>query len=927
MTLQAGPPRAAEQPESEWYRRGAGDVAAALGVDPGRGLSAGRAAELLRRDGPNAMPEERPRPGWLRFLDQYRSYMQIILVAAAAVSLAIKEWSTAVLLLVITLVNAAVGLRQEGKAESAMNALKSMMKATARVRRDGAESEIAAQEVVVGDIVLLAAGGQVPADGRIIEASALQIDESALTGESTPAAKQATPLAASGLSPGDQVDMAFMNTPVTHGSGIMIVTGTGANTELGKISGLLSASAKEKSPLTKELNTLTLWIAGAAGLTMVVMFALGRSRGVAFDALFTSAVTLAIAAMPEALPTVVQVILSLGSVELAKRHAIVRELPAVETLGYTSAICSDKTGTLTMNQMTAVEVVDGSDRWAVSGTGYDLEGKIQHTAGSARSVEPAILPYLLANDAKLRDGQVVGDPTEGALLVLGHKAGVDIDATRDAFPRLATLPFDPTYKLMATFHTATDEAGHAVVRCFVKGAAPAVLGRVTTLQAAAGLVPFDSKQKVRAEAEIRRMESDGHRVMAAAVVDLDPSSFSPTADLLACVTGLTLTSLVAMVDPPRPESRDAVAAAQAAHVRVRMVTGDDVVTGAAIAHQLGIPGESMLGSEFAAMSEQERLGRIDDIGVLGRVAPEHKVLLVDTLKKHGDVTAMTGDGVNDAPAIKTADIGIAMGTGTDVAKTSSRMILSDDNFATIVYAVEQGRKIYDNLTKYVRFVLVLLVVFVLTFLGASLFNMLGGEPFNPAQVLWIHFVVNASFGFALGFDRETPGLMAQRPRTRGETVLTPPNLITVGLSGLVITCGLLLVLEFGKNRFGSADVGQSIAFVAFALCLIVAALECRSLTGSILTTETFDSTHMTRTVIAQFALAVLTTQMDAFNRILGTTSLNLRQFEWALLPAVGLLVLWELGKFVARRRSGQPAAVGTVSSGTDEELRGATAQS
>ena len=927
MTVQTGPPRAAERPEGEWYRRGAGEVAAAFGVDPGRGLSAQRVAELLRRDGPNAMPEEKPRPGWLRFLDQYRSYMQIILVAAAVVSLAIKEWSTAVLLVVITLVNAAVGLRQEGKADSAMNALKSMMKATARVRRDGAELEIPAEQVVVGDIVLLAAGGQVPADGRILEANSLQVDESALTGESTPAAKQATPVAASGLSPGDQVDMGFMNTPVTHGSGVMVVTGTGANTELGKISGLLSASGKEKSPLTKELNTLTLWIAAAAGLTMVVMFALGRSRDVAFDALFISAITLAIAAMPEALPTVVQVILSLGSVELAKRHAIVRELPAVETLGYTSAICSDKTGTLTMNQMTAVEVVDGSDHWAVSGTGYGLEGKIHHAAGSARSIEAAILPFLLANDAKLTDGKVVGDPTEGALLVLGHKAGLNIDATREAFPRVATLPFDPTYKLMATFHKATDDTGRAVVRCFVKGAAPAVLGRVTMLQSAAGPIAFDSTQKVRAETEIRRMEGDGHRVMAAATVDLAPDLVPTTGDLLTLVGGLTLTSLVAMMDPPRPESREAVAAAQAAHVRVRMVTGDDVVTGSAIARELGIPGESLLGADFAAMSEEERLSRIDDIGVLGRVAPEHKVLLVDTLKRHGDVTAMTGDGVNDAPAIKAADIGIAMGTGTDVAKTSSRMVLSDDNFATIVYAVEQGRKIYDNLTKYVRFVLVLLVVFVLTFLGATLFNMLGGEPFNPAQVLWIHFVVNASFGFALGFDRETPGLMQQRPRRRGETVLTPPNLITVGLGGLLITCGLLLVLQFGKTHFGSAQVGQSIAFVAFALCLIVAALECRNLTGSILTADTFDSKHMTRTVVAQFALAVLTTQMDAFNRILGTTSLNLRQFEWALAPAVCLFLLWELGKFIARRRVRQPSAADEGSSGTDEAVRGVPAQS
>ena len=356
-------------PEETWYARSADDVVSALGADVATGLSAASAAELLAKNGPNALPEEKARPVWLRFLDEYRSYMQIILVVAAVVSLLIKEWSTAVLLLLITLLNAVVGLRQEGKAESAMNALKSMMKATARVRRDGAEAEIPAEELVVGDVVLIAAGDEVPADGRIVEASALQIDESALTGESVPSAKDAGALSGSSLSPGEQSNMAFMNTPVTHGSGIVIVTATGADTELGKISEMLSATAREGSPLTKEMNTLTLWIAAAAGFTMIVMFALGRQRGEAWDVLFVSAVSLAIAAIPEALPTVTQVILSLGGVDLASRNAIVKDLPSVETLGFTSAINSDKTGTLTMNQMTAVEVLDMTDRYTSRGRG------------------------------------------------------------------------------------------------------------------------------------------------------------------------------------------------------------------------------------------------------------------------------------------------------------------------------------------------------------------------------------------------------------------------------------------------------------------------------------------------------------------------------------------------------------------------------
>ncbi|MET7859310.1 HAD-IC family P-type ATPase [Streptomyces sp. NPDC005318] len=896
-----------EQPRASkdgWYTHAPEEVVAAFGVDPAAGLSAARAAELLAANGPNSLPEEKRTPAWRRFLMQYRSYMQIVLVAAAIVSLLIKEWTTAILLIVLTLLNAVVGLRQEGKAESAMNALQSMMKATARVRRDGTEAEIRADQLVVGDIVLITAGDQVAADGRIIEASALQIDESTLTGESVPAAKDTAALAGPRPAPGDQTNMAFMNTPVTHGSGLLVVTATGVATEVGKISGMLSATEKEVPPLTRELDTLTLWITAAAGLTMIVMFALGRQRDQAWDVLFVSAVSLAIAAIPEALPTVTQAILSVGSLNLAKRNAIVKELPSVETLAFTSAINSDKTGTLTMNQMTAVEVVSPTDRYTVSGTGYGLDGKIHHAAGSSTGIEDAILPYMVASDAKLVDGKVVGDPTEGALLVLAHKAGLDIDATREGFPRLATLPFDPDYKLMATFNSAVDASGRQVVRCFVKGAVPAVVARAATALAAGETIPWNAELVARAEAQTERMGGEGRRVMAAATRDLDPAVFDPDGDLLAYVTELRMASIVGMVDPPREEAKAAVASAQAGHIRVRMVTGDDVTTGAAIARQLGIPGKAVLGADFAAMSEDEQLARIDDIGVVGRVAPEHKVLLAHTLKRKGEVVAMTGDGVNDAPAIKAADIGIAMGSGTDVAKNAGRMILSDDNFSTIVYAVEQGRRIYDNLTKYIRFVLLLLVTFVLTFLGATVFNIAAGEPFTPPQVLWIHFVVNASFGFALGFDRESPGLMHRRPRPRGESVLTRPVLVTVGLGGLAITVVLLGLIKLGQAHFNSVGTGQSIAFTAFALCLIVAAFECRSETDSVLTTSTFDSKQMNWVALAQFVLAVLVTQMDGFRRLLGTTEINARQFGWALLSALVLLLLWELGKLVARRSRG-----------------------
>ncbi|HJS96773.1 MAG TPA: HAD-IC family P-type ATPase, partial [Solirubrobacteraceae bacterium] len=384
--------------------------------------------------------------------------------------------------------------------------------------------------------------------------------------------------------------------------------------------------------------------------------------------------------------------------------------------------------------------------------------------------------------------------------------------------------------------------------------------------------------------------------------DLDASSFEPDGDLLEYVGDLELTSLVGMVDPPRAASKQAVSDAQRAHIRVRMVTGDDVITGAAIARQLGIEGEAILGAEFVALSESERLERIDDIGVVGRVAPEHKVLLVDTLKQKGDIVAMTGDGVNDAPSIKAAHIGIAMGSGTEVAKNAGRMILTDDDFATIVEAVGQGRKLYDNLTKYVRFVLISLVAFVLTFLGATLLNIASGQPFDPAQVLYIHFVVSAPFGIALGLDHATPGLMQLRPRSSKQSIMTGAVKLTSGLVGLYMAVVLDLLIYFGAHHYHSVVVGSSIGLSAFALMLVVAAYQSRSVSRSILNSETFDNAQMNWTALAEIALAVMVTQMDLFNRLLKTMPLTAPQFGLALAAAVLLLALWELGKLIARRR-------------------------
>jgi Ca2+-transporting ATPase len=805
--------------------------------------------------------------------------------------------------LAITALNALGGMRQQGKAESAMNALQSMLKASARVRRDGGEVKVDADQVVVGDVVLLTAGDDVCADGRIIQAASLQIDESGLTGESVPASKDAEVITAENPNACDQSNMAFMNSPVTHGSGVMIVTGTGAATEVGHISGMLKSTPSLKTPLSAQLDTLTLWIAGAAGLTIAIMFALGISRDQSTTTIFTTAIALALAAVPMAMPTVLQVILSTGSTTLAKHGAVVKSLASVETLGSTSAINSDKTGTLTLNQVTVVEVIDPTDRYQISGMGYGLDGDVKHTAGNTNTIEEAILPFLIANDAKLVDGKVVGDPTEGALLVLGHKAKLDVEGTQAAYPRLATLPFDPTYKLMAVFADAKDESGKAVVRAFVKGAGPAVIGRAASALAQGKSVPWGDDEDARAAREMERLGGQGLRIMVAATRDIDPADFDPESDLLALVTGLEMTAMVGMIDPPRAESKQAVRDAQNANIRVRMVTGDDVITGAAIAKQLNIPGEAILGADLAALSEEERLARIDKIGVVGRVAPEHKVLMVETLRKTGDVVAMTGDGVNDAPAIKAADIGIAMGTGTEVAKNAGKMILTDDNFATIVRAVSEGRKLYDNMLKYIRFMLVALVTYVVTFLLASLLNIAGGQPFSAVQILWINFLITAPVGIALGLDKETPGLMKRKPRPRAASIMSRPVIVTVGLAGLYMSVAIDLLIVFGKDHYDNVAIGSTMGLVAFSLMLVVAAFECRDQTGTILHTETFDNRTVNITAIVEIALALMIARGGALTSLLNTHALSGRQWLIGALPALVLLILWELAKLIAHRRA------------------------
>ena len=621
-----------ESPDRVWHTMPADEVLRVQGVDRGSGLSSGEAAARASRFGPNRFAAARVEPRWRAFLRQYADPMQIVLLVAGALSLyPLKELETGVVLIALTLFNAVLGLRQEGKAVAAVAALQRMMIVTARVLRGGELTQIPAEQLVPGDVVAVEAGDVVPADGRLLRVATLEVAESALTGESLPVAKGVDPVPAADTPLGDRTGMVYMNTNVTRGSGQFVVTATGMGTEVGKISGLLAAQDRTTSPLTRQLARLTrqiLWIAGAA---LVVSMVLNLARGAEFTVVFAAAVAFAIGALPENLPAVVTTILASGTQTLARAGAIMKRMQSTETLGSTSAINSDKTGTLTLNQMTAVQMAVVGRRYSIDGVGYGTAGQITRVAGQpVLDLDEFLLPMVLAADAVISDGELIGDPTEGALVALAAKGGIDAVNTRQAYPRIAELPFDADYKLMATFHRMTDRAGREVVRCYVKGAPDQLLARAAAVvDADTGPVPVDDDVTGRYLAENQRLGEQGLRVIATGRRDLDPATFDPGGDLLALVTDLELLALVGIVDPPRPSAKASIATARAAGIRVRMITGDHAVTATAIATQLGITGTALTGADFAALSDAQALQVIDRVGVIARVTPQDKVRLVD----------------------------------------------------------------------------------------------------------------------------------------------------------------------------------------------------------------------------------------------------------------------------------------------------------
>jgi Ca2+-transporting ATPase len=907
MTTLAKPPSDSAPADAvgpAWHTLGVEEALRAQNVDSNAGLSKDEVAKRAQQYGPNAFTAAKKDSRFQAFLRQYQDPMQIVLLVAGIITIvALQQWGTGIVLLGLTLFNALMGLRQEGKAEASVAALQKMLIVKTRVRRGGEVAQLAAEELVPGDIVLVEAGDRVPADGRLLKAATLEIDESALTGESVPVPKQTEAVTGVDTPLGDRVDMAYMNTNVTRGTAEILVTATGMSTEVGHISGMLQATELEKTPLTVQLDALTKQIIIIAMVALAVSILIGIARGQARDVLFLTAVAFAIAAIPTGLPAVVTYLLATGTTTLAAAHAIVKRLRSVETLGATSAINSDKTGTLTLNQMTAVEMSLVGQRLTVSGEGYSTSGQITHVGGLAEvDLDPYLLPMALASDAVARDGALVGDPTEGALVVLAAKGGVDAVETRKEFPRIAEVPFDAAYKLMATFHNMTDSDGQPVVRCFVKGAPDQLLARAANALTAEGTLESVDSVRDRYLAYNTQLGEKGLRVMALARRDFAPDTFDASApDLLPVVSDLTLLALVGIVDPPRPEARAAIAEAHAAGIQVRMITGDHAVTAGAIAGQLGIRGRAITGAEFAAMSDEEAGKQINDIGVIARVTPEHKVRLIDVLKRAGHVTSMTGDGVNDAPALKKADIGVAMGiTGTDVSKEAAVMILTDDNFATIVKAVELGRALYDSLVKYIRFQMARLFSFILVFLGASLFNIVSGVPFLPLQTLYINFTIDLFLAIGIGLGAASPGLMRRPPRGADAQILPTRTLLAMAGLGLVITLSTLGIMEWAQGTLGE-PMARTMGLVTFALAGIFLALGCNDDTGSVFSDATLSNGKLLQMSLFAFLATIAVTEVGLFQRIFDTQSLSVNQWTTCLVVASAILWVMEIEKLIRRR--------------------------
>ncbi|MFA7429111.1 MAG: cation-translocating P-type ATPase [Rhodospirillaceae bacterium] len=878
-----------KNPDRLWHTLSSDDVASELEVTPATGLSGAEAEERLSQWGENRLVEAKPRPLWLKFLDQFTGFLVIVLLLAAALAWAIGDLKDAIVILVVVVFNACLGFYQEHRAEQTLAALKGMLAAQARVRRDGVIEDVEATRLVPGDIVLLEAGDQVPADGRLLAAHSLEVDEAALTGESHPVGKATAPLAQSDLPLGDRSNMLFMNTAVSRGRAEMLVTGTGMQTEMGRLAGMIAETPGSETPLQHQLDVLGKRLAAIAGVVVLVIFALTVARGSPWTEAAMTAVALAVAAIPEGLPAVVTVTLAIGMWRMARNQAILKKLASVETLGSTTVICSDKTGTLTLNQMTARGGWFAGRAFTVTGEGYATEGAITHDGGT--DLRPFLLPMALCTESRVRDGILIGDPTEGALYVLAQKGGIDPADEQERRPRIAEIPFDSAHKFMATFHHDGDK-----VVMYVKGAPDVLFDRCTHWLTDDGPRPLDASVEDAVSATNSDLADQALRVLSVACRTIPAQDFDPCGDLWTWAEGWTFLGLAGLMDPPRAEAAEAIGHCRDAGVQVKMITGDHKITAAAVARELGLTGDVVTGADLDRMDEGELAQRIDAISVFARVAPQHKVKIVKALKADGHVVAMTGDGVNDAPALKAADIGVAMGiTGTAVTKEAATLVLTDDNFATIVRAVEEGRVIYDNIVKFVRFQLSTNIGAILTVLAATLLGL--PTPFTAIQLLWINIIMDGPPAMTLGIEPARPGLMQADPRTPGAQILSVARLFRLTLYGATMMVGTLAVFATSLES-GDRTYALTMAFTTFVLFQFFNVFNARAEYGSAFNANFLRNGKLWLALLGVLVLQVVVVYWPPAQAIFATGPLSLADWGLAAAVASSVLILDEVRKLV-----------------------------
>jgi Ca2+-transporting ATPase len=880
-----------------WHAIDTGNVQRMLRTDTINGLTATEATERIEQVGENRLAEKPPRSKVLAFFDQFKSLLVLVLIAASIIAGAIGDFKDAIVILIVVVFNALLGFWQEYRAEATLAALKKMLSPAARVRRAGRVEEIPATQIVPGDVILLDAGDRVPADGRLVATHNVEIDEAALTGESQTVGKDAGAIIPETAPLAERINMAFMNTVVTRGRVELLVTGTGMATEMGRLAGLLADAEVGATPLQIQLDALGRRLTAIAGVVIVLILTMGLLRGEPLVEILLTSIALAVAAIPEGLPAVVTVTLTIGMHRMAMQRAIVKKLAAVETLGCATVICTDKTGTLTMNQMTARTVVFQGRRFSVSGEGYSATGDIVAENGEASpDFTPLLHPAALTNDSIIRDGKLIGDPTEGALLALAAKGSVDHEWLKAHCPRIAEIPFDSVHKFQATFHHDGE-----VVCLHVKGAPDVLLGHAARQLSATGEAILDTQLW---QAENEQLAIQAMRVLAIATKCIPVNEFDPADNLMAHVQDLTFIGLIGIIDPPRPEARDAIALCHRAGIQVKMITGDHKSTAAAIARELGLNGEVLDGRELDNMSPEVLAARINDVSVFARVAPEHKVRIVQALKADGHVTAMTGDGVNDAPALKNADIGVAMGiTGTEVTKEAATMVLTDDNFATIVHAVGEGRAIYDNIIKFVRFQLSTNLGAIQTVLGASLLGLT--TPFSAIQILWINIIMDGPPAMSLGVEPARPGVMDDPPRKANARILTGPRLARLFAYGLIMAVGTLTLFGYAKPQ--GEVYALTLAFTTFVLFQFFNVFNARSEHGTVFTPQFIRNRWLWISLATMLALQILVVHWEPAQAIFRTTDLSITDWGLAVAVASSVLLLDELRKLICSVVARRPA--------------------